>query len=73
MRLRGGDVSCAGADCRSGKPTDGCSASASKQGAKSSPCTSAQKAAAHGTLPWIIVVCASASPKQNEREYRNKS
>jgi hypothetical protein len=71
--LRSGDVSCAGADCCSGEPADGCSASTSKQSAKSSPRTSAQEAAAHGTLPWIVIVCASTSPKQKGNEHGNNS
>jgi len=61
--LRCCDVSCAGTDGCSGETADGSTASTSKQRAEACTCAGAEEAATHGTLPWIVVVCASGEPE----------
>jgi len=62
LSMRGRDISCAGTDRRSGEAADSSAASTSEQRAEPGTCTGAEEAAAHSTLPWIVVVRASGKP-----------
>lgn len=62
LSLWGCDISCAGADCRSGEAANRSAAATSKQRAEPGTCTGAEEAAAHSPLPWIVVVRASGKP-----------
>lgn len=64
LSVWGCDIASTGADRRSGEAANGGAAFTSKQRAEPSTCTGAEEAAAHSTLPWIVVVRASGKPDQ---------